>query len=111
MQTEKIEAQTEAPVAILGDLFEVYLPNAHDDTRYNVIARSVDEAANFYVAAVLSEDISVDRWDMAGDGRLTLTRVPLAGRSGVLAWEDSTDMVVKLDDIPAWRDRVQDLVP
>ena len=84
--------------------YEVKAPSTLEDSAWNVVAESPDQAAAFYVKAALAEEISVDLEEIADGGTLRVTRLVAMGRGpGLVPWEDTAEVIFRLADLPDWR--------
>lgn len=81
----------------------IRIPQSAENTEYFVDAETPAEAADLFVQAIVNEAISVDCADLFDARRVEVTRLPPVGQTArVVNWEETTDMQISVDDIPAF---------
>lgn len=87
-------------------IYLVCAANTLEDSSWHVVAEDHDAAAEAYVKAALEEHISVDIEDIAEGGFLIVNRISDMSRGpGIIDWEDTAEINIMLESVPAWRDR------
>lgn len=81
----------------------IRIPQSAENTEYFVDAETPAEAADLFVQAIVDEAISVDCAELFDARRVEVTRLPPVGQNArVVNWEETADVLITLDDIPAF---------
>lgn len=81
----------------------VSIPDSMEDTSWLIDAETLEAAADQYVAAALSETISVDIEEMEDAGSLQVRNLPVIGATArVIDWSEVPERTLSLEGIPSW---------